>query len=63
MFSPVFRPKFENDPEGESLIKNAFYNIQVDYSRDFDKTYDADIDDNFFAYGHVGNFDIQQERN
>ena len=56
-----FQQSFANDPESNSLIKNAFYNIQVDYSRDYNKTYDADHEDNFFRYGHVGNFDIQNQ--
>ncbi len=56
-----FQQSFANDPESNSLIKNAFYNIQVDYSRDYNKTYDANHDKDFFNYGHVGQFDIQNQ--
>lgn len=56
-----FQQSFANDPDANSLIKNAFYNIQVDYTRDFNKTFDADHDKDFFNYGHVGKFDIQNQ--
>lgn len=43
----------------KSLIKNAFYNIQVDYSRNIRETSDGRYGEDFFKYGHVGSFDLQ----
>ncbi len=57
-----FQQQFNNDQESNSLIKNAYYNIQVDYSRTFDKVFNKDFDKDFFHYGHVGKFDIKSER-
>ncbi len=57
-----FQQQFQNDEANNSLIKNAYYNIQVDYTRTFDKTYDEDFDRDFFRYGHVGRFDVQRTR-
>ncbi len=53
-----FQQIFPNSDE-KSLIKNAFYTIQADYSQNNNKIFDKDFDDDFFSYGHVGKFDIQ----
>ncbi len=53
-----FQQIFPNSDE-KSLIKNAFYTIQADYSQNNNKIYDKDFGDDFFSYGHVGKFDIQ----
>ncbi len=53
-----FQQIFPNS-EDNSLIKNAFYTIQVDYAENNNKIYDKDFGDDFFRYGHIGNFDIQ----
>lgn len=44
------------DEEGGSLIKNAYYQLQVDYARTIDKFYNADFDESFFEYNYVGEF-------
>ncbi len=53
--------KFDNrsQEEGEttSIIKNAYYTIQVDYSKTYSNYYDQRYRDNFFRYGHVGTFE------
>lgn len=54
-----FQQQFQNDPEGKSEIKNAFYTIQLDYSRDNDLIYYKNFGEDFFDYGYVGKFDIQ----
>jgi hypothetical protein len=42
--------------ESASIFKNAYYSLQVDYSR-FDQTIqDPTHRDNFFNYGHIGAF-------
>lgn len=42
-----------------SLIKNAFYTVQVDYTRTFGETSDVDHGKDFFNYGYTGKYDIQ----
>ena len=46
--------------DSESLIKNAFYTIQADYTRNLDRTWDDRHRDNIFQYGHVGTFETQR---
>ncbi|CAI8366814.1 MAG: Uncharacterised protein [Owenweeksia sp. TMED14] len=46
--------------DAESLIKNAFYTIQADYTRNLDRTWDDRHRDNIFQYGHVGKFETQR---
>jgi hypothetical protein len=46
--------------DSESLIKNAYYTIQVDYTRNLDRTWDDRHRDNVFQYGHVGKFETQR---
>lgn len=53
-----FQQIFPNS-EDNSLIKNAFYTIQADYSESNNKIYDKDFGDDFFNYGYIGKFDIQ----
>ena len=46
-------------PEGKgksSLIKNAFYNIQAEYSHTWFQTANANFGTNLFDYGYVGQF-------
>jgi len=54
-----FQQQFANDPESTSNIKNAFYTLQVDYSQANNLIHNENHGENFFEYGHVGNFDIQ----
>lgn len=55
-----FQQTFDNDPEGNSLIKNAYYTIQVDYTRDFNETSDVDHGRNFFNYGYTGKYQVNR---
>ncbi|OFY19601.1 MAG: hypothetical protein A2W98_10215 [Bacteroidetes bacterium GWF2_33_38] len=43
-----------------SLLKNAYYQIQIDYSRSTSVTQDDTHKDNVFNYGHVGTFEIDR---
>lgn len=53
--------KFNNSSEdNSSLLKNAYYQLQVDYSKDYQVQQDPDHKDNFFNYGYVGKFDIDK---
>ena len=46
--------------DAESLIKNAYYTIQVDYTLNTDRSWDPRHRDNIFRYGHVGTFETQR---
>lgn len=51
-----------SDEEKKSLIKNPYYTIQVDYSKTYTKRSDERFDDNYFQYGHVGEFNTTPEK-
>ena len=54
-----FSQRFINDEEDNSSnLKNVFYQIMLDYSQTYSNTQDANHQDNFFRYGHIGRFDI-----
>lgn len=55
-----FRQSFPSTDS--SVVKNVFYSIQLDYTRNNRKTWDAVNQDNFFRYGHVGKFKTYQQR-
>lgn len=55
-----FRQSFKNVEE--SAIKNAYYNIQLDYTSTSNKIFDRDLGDDVFKYGYTGKYDIQQQR-
>ncbi|MBI5218659.1 MAG: carboxypeptidase-like regulatory domain-containing protein [Bacteroidia bacterium] len=52
----------EQEKKSASLIKNAFYSIQADYSRVSSYTQDPDHKDNFFKYGNIGKFKTYRVR-
>jgi len=51
-----------SDEQSASTIKNAFYSVQVDYNEDNFRRESEEHKDNFFAYGHYGEFTRYQER-
>ena len=57
-----FMQSFENDEESDSKIKNVFYTVQVDYTKDKTIQQDAGNQDNFFNYGYLGKFETHRER-
>lgn len=50
------------EQEDKSLISNAYYTIQADYSRFYQVRQDPLSKDNLFNYGHVGKFETQKQR-
>lgn len=48
--------------ESSSLIKNAYYSIQADYSREFSRLQSAVHEDRFFDYGYLGKFQTFQSK-
>lgn len=58
-----FTQRFNNTEEGStSKIKSANYSVMIDYSQSYSKSQDARHEDRLFNYGHVGTFDIKQEK-
>lgn len=58
-----FQQSFGN-PEGEqsaSTMKNAFFTLQADYSKDLSTTQDEDHKDNLFNYGYIGEFTAERD--
>ncbi|HBF19192.1 MAG: hypothetical protein CMI36_05900 [Owenweeksia sp.] len=53
-----FQQQFGSAADNESLIKNAFYNIQLDYTRTNTRIFDERYEEDFFRYGHIGKFDV-----
>lgn len=54
--------ELEEGEEDNSLVKNAFFSLQADFSRRNVTTEDEDHGDDFFRYGHVGQFDAVTQR-
>jgi outer membrane receptor protein involved in Fe transport len=46
-----------NTEGGASLIKNAYYSLQVDYNSTKEVIQDEDHEDRFFDYGYIGKFE------
>ncbi len=55
-FTQRFGNEASNSSESASTIKNAYYSIQLDYSKEKNKYQDFNHKDNLFDYGHVGKF-------
>ncbi len=60
-----FTQRFASDQSGESqsLIKNAFYSIMVDYEQTNFRQWDPRHQDNLFNYGHIGKFETVETPN
>ncbi len=46
----------QSGDDSKSLLKNAYYTIQADFSRENTVRQDINHRDRFFEYGHLGNF-------
>ena len=51
-----FTQRFPTAQESASFIKNVYYSIQADYTRDGGYNEDADHKDDLFKYGYLGKF-------
>jgi len=56
-FQQTFNVRDENNRN--SLIKDIFYNVQVEYTMRQNESKNAEFGDDFFRYGHVGTFNNQ----
>lgn len=59
-FTQRFNNASSDDGSSASLIKNAFYSIQVDYSQEYFKRQHHRHQDNLFDYGYIGKFETFQ---
>ena len=58
-----FTQRFQNVAEegkDQSGVKNAYYTIMVDYSKNYGWVEDNTHGDNYFNYGYIGQFDISK---
>ncbi|MFT5969904.1 MAG: hypothetical protein ACI8ZO_000403 [Flavobacteriales bacterium] len=55
-----FRQSFK--ATDESSIKNAYYTLQLDYSKRTRKIQDENLKDNFFEYGYIGKFKTYRDK-
>ena len=58
-----FTQRFQNVAEegkDQRGVKNAYYTIMVDYSKNYGWVEDKAHGDNYFRYGHIGKFDISK---
>jgi len=55
-----FTQRFLNsdDKEAKSTVSNAYYTIQLDYSKSLTKVQNSRHKDDFFKYGYIGKYDI-----
>ncbi len=61
-----FQQRFKNattkeEAESASLIKNAFFSVQLDYTKSYGKQQSRSNKDDLFKYGYVGQFDAVTE--
>jgi len=56
-----FTQRFPTDVESTSLIKNIYYSLQFDYTKDKGEYGDADHWDNLFKYGYIGKFSTYKQ--
>ncbi|MEX2596105.1 MAG: TonB-dependent receptor, partial [Salibacteraceae bacterium] len=60
-FTQRFKNSENQDESSSSLISNAYYTIQADYSQQLDRRWNPDLKDNVFEYGYIGKFNTYQD--
>ena len=58
-----FSQRFPSGKDSKSKIKNVYYTIQADYTKNKGVREDSRHTDNFFDYGYVGRFTTYKQRN
>ncbi|MFA5417014.1 MAG: carboxypeptidase regulatory-like domain-containing protein [Bacteroidales bacterium] len=56
-----YSQRFPGDPESTSKLKNFFYTLQFDYTKDKGEYGDKNHWDNLFKYGYIGKFSVYKE--
>ncbi len=60
-----FTQRFQNvaeDGENSKGVKNAYYTVMVDYSKNYGWVEDQTHGDNYFNYGYIGDFQIAKTK-
>jgi len=55
-----FTQRFPTDNESSSIVKNIYYSIQADYTREKNSYGDPNHWDNLFKYGYLGKYQIHR---
>lgn len=56
-----FTQRFPTNSESTSLVKNIYYSIQADYTRQYNSYGDPDHYENIFDYGYLGKFSVYKQ--
>ena len=51
-----FTQRFPTASDSKSFVKNIYYSIGADFTRNFNKTEDIQHKNNYFHYGYIGSF-------
>lgn len=57
-----FTHRFPTGSDSKSFVKNMYYSIGADFTRSYNKTEDAQHQEDFFRYGYVGSFSTHSIR-
>jgi outer membrane receptor protein involved in Fe transport len=57
-----FTQRFPADKDSKSLIKNVYYTLQADYTKDIQVDQDFSHKDDLFSYGYIGKFKTYKAR-
>ncbi len=56
-----FTQRFPSASDSKSLVKNLYYSIQADYTRQYNTYGDPDHYENIFDYGYLGKFSVYKQ--
>ncbi|MFZ6051921.1 carboxypeptidase regulatory-like domain-containing protein [Halocola ammonii] len=56
-FSQRFLDEENENVDDDNLLKNVYYTLMIDYSKNYQRFEDETHGDDYFKYGHVGYFD------
>lgn len=51
----------DQDDDARFNVDDAYYNINVSWTGNYDETLNPDHEDNYFRYGHIGQFEVPRE--
>jgi outer membrane receptor protein involved in Fe transport len=58
-----FTQRFPSEKESKSLVKNVYYSIQADWTKNHGCNQDADHKDDLFKYGYIGVYNSHLTKN
>jgi outer membrane receptor protein involved in Fe transport len=57
-----FTQRFLTSPDSKSFVKNMYYSIGADFTRNYGETQDPNLQKDLFKYGYVGSFETHKIR-